>query len=153
MKKLKFKLNISINNIKLLVIPLILYIASLFMNALIFETNEPALGYEVFTFGWAGFYAGGWAWYANVCFVVACYLFASQQYLKSTVASVCGFGLSLTSFTATKWYFFFAIATGEGTSIKALGAGFYVWSLSILLVGLLAYWHDQQHGQRIGGDG
>ena len=138
MLKLKFKLNL--NNIKQLAIPLLLYISSLFMNAFIFETSEPVPGYMVLTNGWAGYFTGDWAWYANVCFVVACYLFASQQYLKSTVAAIVGFGLSLTAITTTKWFLNF----DNSTDIKALGAGFYVWTLSILMVGLLAYWHDQQ---------
>ena len=140
MFKLKFKININLNKCKQLDIPLLLYISSLFMNAFVFETNETVLGYMVLTNGWAGYFTGDWAWYANVCFVVACYLFASQQYLKSTVASVCGFGLSLTAFTTTQWFLGF----DHGINIKALGAGFYVWALSLLLVGLLAYWHDQQ---------
>ncbi|NQZ08688.1 MAG: hypothetical protein HRT35_16155 [Algicola sp.] len=135
-----FKLNFNLNNCKQLAIPLLLFISSLFMNAFIFETYESVLGYEVLTFGWVGFFMGDWAWYANVCFVVACYLFASQQYLKSTVAAVVGFGLSLTALTTTQWFLGF----DSGINIKALGAGFYAWALSILLVGLLAYWHDQQ---------
>jgi hypothetical protein len=107
----------------LVLLGLSLYVASLFLPAIV-GSGFPALsGIDVLRQGASGWRDGVVAWYANPAFVLALVSCWIGRYRLALGAGAFGLVLALSSFTAG------AVAESAGRSIPAFGfgAGFYLW--------------------------
>jgi hypothetical protein len=107
-----------------------LYLASLFLPALTFESREPLPGYHVLLWGWWGLFAESLAWFANPLLFIAGLKFLRGRFGLSLVWGFVAANFSVTSFFAKEWCF----SEAAGTRITGLGMGFHVWCASLVAV-------------------
>lgn len=117
-----------------------LFLASLFLPALILETGALP-GWHVLAFGWYGLLAANVAWFANPAYGYALSQMLRMRYARAGWVALGGAIISLQSWMADAWWF----NEGSGTPIEALGSAYYVWTLSLIIpvvAAFLAYRRD-----------
>jgi hypothetical protein len=115
-----------------LVISIALYLSSLLLPAITFAHHEPLSGLHVLAWGWWGVLSLNFAWFANPAYLVAVISLLSRRHRVALITSCSAFVLGLLAFFAKQWWF----NEGSGTDIAGLGAAFYVWMLSLLVLGV-----------------
>lgn len=124
-------MNISLQNVRLLIFfcSIALYIYSLFLPGLLFAYHEPTLGYALLLEGWLGVSMLEFGWFANLAFFSAVRAY-NTNITRCKWAAIIAILIGLTSYHAKEVIFTFA----SNTTITSLGAGFYVWMLSFLIL-------------------
>jgi hypothetical protein len=109
-----------------LIISGLLFVASLFLPALLFQEVDPVTGGNLLAWGWWGLILGNPAWCANPIFLIAVIAFLFRKYIFALIGSGIAFLLGTCSFFASEYYF----NEASSTPIVGLGPAFYVWMLS-----------------------
>lgn len=109
----------------------VLYGASLLLPAM-YTADGAVPAIEVLEFGWLGILEFRPAWYANPAYLATLVWISRNKLPRAQKAAALAVVLSSTSWLAPGW----PAEQGELrlVDVSALGSGYYVWSLSILLL-------------------
>lgn len=118
----------------LTLVSLVLYAGSIFLPALILK-GSVVRGTTVLAFGWWGLLALNVAWVANPLYGCALIHAIATSYQRARWRCALALLLSGQSWFAQKWWYH----EGWGTPIESLGSGYYLWTLSMLVLLLAAH--------------
>ena len=110
-----------------------LYLASWWLPAFHTEGGGQAMGRYVLAFGWFGVLELQFGWCANPVFLFGWLAFCLRRYHWGVISGAMAFVLGLHSFWARAWWY----NEAQSTPIVGLGAAFYVWmgSFVVLFIG------------------
>lgn len=115
------------------IVPLGVYIASLYQPAFHFEHMESLPGLHILAWGWWGALMFNYAWFANLTFFASVVFYILGRFKPALVLSLASVFLALKAFIAKEWWF----TENTGTAITALGTAFYVWLASFIVLTIL----------------
>ena len=89
----------------LAIIPLGIYIASLYQPALLFEQIYPLPGHHILAWGWWGAMMLNFAWFANGTFFASLFYYIRGHFKPAIILSLVTILLALKSFITKEWWF------------------------------------------------
>jgi len=113
--------------IALILVPVFLYLRSMFLPGLLFASRPSVTGADVLLSGWLGIISGQLAWYGNPLLLIAVVQYLKGRAVPSFIWSASALMLAATAPFATEWWF----SEAAGTKIVGLGSGYWLWLASI----------------------
>jgi len=118
-----------------------LYAGSLFLPAILYETQAPSAGLEILLTGALGILAGSIAWFANPAFWLALLMFVLKRYRAARVFASVATGIGLTAIFLTEMP-----GASSSKMVAGLGPGFAVWIVGLVLLQVSSQYLEQAEG-------
>jgi hypothetical protein len=119
-------------------ISLFFYAVALFTPAVVFKGENPWPGFGALAFGWMAILVGQFGWFANLPLLIGGILLLCRRWIGALVCAILATLFALNSF----FLYWQKVPADEAASrystLDYLGAGFYLWLLSILALGVSA---------------